>query len=616
MGFKQRVFSLMVIDFVLLFVALLGAYLLRFEGQIPAQYLEGFKLLVLPMAIINLAFLYGAHLYRKIWQYASIGELTSILKAMTLASLVAGVANQTLQLAAVPYSIYLIAWVLKIGFIGGSRLAWRVYRDSCIKKQPHHKRALIVGAGAAGGLVAKEILNNQESDIYPVGFVDDDQTKQHLEIYGFPVLGDSFDIHRIVKKHQVDEIIIAIPSASREEQRRVFDICKEVGVKLRTLPPVYDLIAGKVKVNKLRDVSVEDLLGREPVQVDLNEIAQYIKGETVLVTGAGGSIGSELSRQAASFTPKKLILLGHGENSIYDIELELRDRYPKLHIQTEICDVKDKTKVDYIFAENKPDVVFHAAAHKHVPLMERNPEEAVKNNVLGTKNLAEAADKYSSKTFVFISTDKAVNPTNVMGATKRIAEMIIQSMDKKSNTRYVAVRFGNVLGSRGSVIPIFKRQIARGGPVTVTHPEMVRFFMTIPEAVQLVIQAGSMADGGEIFVLDMGEPVKISQLAKDLIHLSGFEPNRDIEIKYTGIRPGEKLYEELLTSEEGTSSTKHQRIFVARPNGIDETTLEEFATEAKSNNLNNNPMAIIDYLQRLIPTFKPQNEAFKKREVG
>ncbi len=616
MGFKQRVASLATIDFILLFIAFLGAFIPKFSGSIPPQYVESLKLLVLPVTLVDLVFLYFLGLYRKLWQYASIGELLSILQAITYATLLVGLVNEFFNLAPIPFSIYLITWSFKIILIGGSRFAWRVHRDKIIKQQPHHKKVLIVGAGMAGGIVVREILKSKESDIYPVGFVDDDKTKQHLEAFGFPILGKTEDIPKLVVAHNVQEIIIAIPSASRLVQQRILEICKETGIKLKILPGVHDLITGKVKVNKLREVEVEDLLGREPIRLNLGDIAGYLKNQTVLITGAGGSIGSELCRQVARFDPKKIILLGHGENSIYDIELELKEKFLMVEIQTEICDIKDKVKVEYIFAQNKPNVVFHAAAHKHVPLMERNPDEAVKNNVLGTKNVAEASDRVGVKTFVLISTDKAVNPSSVMGATKRLAEMVIQTLDKVSNTRFVAVRFGNVLGSRGSVIPLFKKQIEKGGPVTVTHPEMIRYFMTIPEAVQLVIQAGSMANGGEVFVLDMGKQVKIADLARDLIRLSGLEPDKDIEIKYSGIRPGEKLYEEILTAEEGTNSTHHEKIFVAMPNGIDEELLLGFIEKMSSTKLNQSHLEIIDYLLKLIPTFKPQNERFRKKEVG
>ncbi|KHF31818.1 UDP-N-acetyl-alpha-D-glucosamine C6 dehydratase [Paenibacillus sp. P1XP2] len=378
----------------------------------------------------------------------------------------------------------------------------------------------------------------------------------------------------IVKEKQIKEIIIAIPSASKKEISDIAQICKNTGVKLKMIPRLNDLISGKVSLSKMRDVSVEDLLGRDPITTDLDGIMNYVQHKRVLVTGAGGSIGSELCRQLAKFRPMKLLLLGHGENSIFNIEMELRKTFPELNLVTIIADIQDRERMKNIFNEYRPQVVFHAAAHKHVPLMERNPTEAVKNNVFGTQNVADCADEYGVERFVLISSDKAVNPTSVMGATKRIAEMYIQTMNASSSTKFVAVRFGNVLGSRGSVIPFFKQQIADGGPVTVTHPEMVRYFMTIPEAVQLVLQAGSFAEGGEIFVLDMGSPVKILNLAEDLIKLSGYEPYEEIDIKFTGIREGEKLYEELLTDEENVTATQHNRIFIGKPSELNRRHLE------------------------------------------
>jgi len=386
--------------------------------------------------------------------------------------------------------------------------------------------------------------------------------------------------------------------------RDMTEICEKSGLVIKIIPGIYNYFSGQVESLKIREVQIEDLLGREQVNLDIEEVAGYLTGETVLITGAGGSIGSELCRQICSFKPQKLILAGRGENSIFDIEQELRSDYPEIKVVTEILDVKDREKVELVFSRFKPGVVFHAAAHKHVPLMERNPEEALKNNILGTYNVAEISDVTQVKTFVLISTDKAINPTSIMGATKRVAEMIIQSIDRQSQTRFVAVRFGNVLGSRGSVIPTFKKQIAKGGPVTVTHPEMVRYFMTIPEAAQLVIQAGAMAQGGEVFILDMGKPVKIVDLARDLIRLSGFQVDVDIKIEYTGIRPGEKLYEELLTADEGTTSTKHQRIFVAKPSGIDVVGIEDFVQTIRERGSYLTREEIVNMLGEVVPGFK------------
>jgi FlaA1/EpsC-like NDP-sugar epimerase len=438
-------------------------------------------------------------------------------------------------------------------------------RDNYLKMGRHHRNLLIIGAGGAGARVAKELKHTPGSAMYPVAFIDDDASRHKLEVLGLPVLGGREKIGEVVENHDIQDIIIAIPSAPRSEIAQIIDICKSTKASVKILPSMTDLIAGKVTVKSIRDVEVEDLLGRDPVKVDLTSIANYVTNQVVMVTGAGGSIGSEMCRQIVQFHPQYLLLLGHGENSIYEIDLELRRTCPAVRVIPVIADIQDRGRLEDIFRVHRPAVIFHAAAHKHVPLMEANPVEAVKNNILGTRNVAECAAEFGATHFVMISSDKAVNPTSVMGVTKRVTEMIIQTLDQISETKFVAVRFGNVLGSRGSVVPVFKKQIAEGGPVTVTHPEMIRYFMTIPEAVQLVIQAGAMAQGGEIFILDMGQPVKIADLARDLIRLSGLTPDEDVEIRYTGIRPGEKLYEEILTSEEGTSATKHNRIFVGKP---------------------------------------------------
>lgn len=443
-----------------------------------------------------------------------------------------------------------ITWMLHILFIGGSRFAWRIIRDNYITKSMNKKRALIVGAGSAGTMVVRQLLRNKEAELYPIAFVDDDPKKQKLDILNVPVVGTTKDINRVVQKMKIEHIIIAIPSLSKEKMNVIFSECTKTNAKTQIVPMLEDILEGKVSISHFRDVQVEDLLGREPVELDIESISEYITDKVVLVTGAGGSIGSEICRQICKFNPKKIVLLGHGENSIYQIDMELRNLYEgQVEIIPVIGDIQDRKRIFEVMEEHHPHVVYHAAAHKHVPLMEYNPKEAVKNNIFGTKNVAEAADTFGVKIFVLISTDKAVNPTNVMGATKRFAEMLIQQLDKESKTKFVAVRFGNVLGSRGSVIPLFKKQIQAGGPVTVTHPDMTRYFMTIPEASRLVIQAGALAKGGEIFVLDMGEPVKIVDLAKNLIKLSGYSVD-EIGIKFTGIRPGEKMFEELLNENE------------------------------------------------------------------
>jgi FlaA1/EpsC-like NDP-sugar epimerase len=503
------------------------------------------------------------NLYNKAWEYASIGELVAIVKAITFSIFVTAIFQ-----FAMGYEIYgralATTWMLHVLLIGGSRFSWRVFRDQHLKTKKDMKNVLVVGAGKAGTLITRQLLNNQDLGLQPSAFIDDDPNKYKLHILGIPVAGTSKEIVQAVEKFEIDLIVLAIPSLSKDELTRIFDECSKTKVKTQIMPMIEDIMLGKVAVNQFRDVEVEDLLGREPVELDIDGISEYITGKTVLVTGAGGSIGSEICRQICRFSPKKLVLVGHGENSIYLIDMELRiSSLPSVEVIPVIGDIQDRARMFEVMEEHRPDVVYHAAAHKHVPLMENNPRESVKNNVFGTKNVAEAADTFGVDTFVLISSDKAVNPTNVMGSTKRIAEMVIQQLSKTSNTKFVAVRFGNVLGSRGSVIPLFKKQILAGGPVTVTHQDMTRYFMTIPEASRLVIQAGSLARGGEIFVLDMGEPVKIVDLAVNLIKLSGYSVE-DIGINYSGIRPGEKMYEELLGENEVHGVAVFPKIFIGK----------------------------------------------------
>jgi FlaA1/EpsC-like NDP-sugar epimerase len=488
-------------------------------------------------------------LYNKAWQYASIGELLAIVKAITFSIMVTAL-MQSLVFGHIYVRALMIAWMLHVLLIGGSRFSWRVFRDNFMNRQKNIKRTLIIGAGRGGTMVVRQLLHNPDTDLKPVVFIDDDPLKQKLDILGIPVVGGSSCITHAVEKYEIDHIVIAIPSLRQSEITRIFDECVKTKAKTQIIPKLEDLMTGKVSVNQFREVEVEDLLGREPVELDMGSISESVTGKTVLVTGAGGSIGSEICRQICKFNPRKIVLVGHGENSIYLIDMELRKLYQnQIEIVPVIGDIQDRTRIFEVMEEHRPFVVYHAAAHKHVPLMEYNPREAVKNNIYGTRNVAEAADTFGVNTFVLISSDKAVNPPNVMGATKRFAEMIIQSLAQHSNTKFVAVRFGNVLGSRGSVIPLFKKQIQAGGPVTVTHPDMTRYFMTIPEASRLVIQSGALARGGEIFVLDMGEPVKIVDLAKNLIKLSGYSIE-EIGIHYAGLRPGEKMYEELLNEGE------------------------------------------------------------------
>lgn len=548
MTYKKRLGLLVILDSLIVMTSIYFSMLiLSVDFNIFKSKLLLLTMITLLISHHVFAFIY--RLYHKAWEYASIGELKAIFKAVTFSVIVTGIVQYIFLQDAFIRALG-ITLMMHILLIGGSRFCWRVYRDRYLKPTANMKRTLIVGAGAAGTMVARQLLKNPAENLLPVGYVDDDPKKQQLDFFDLPVIGTINDIQEVVKLKKIELIVIAIPSLSKNKLNQIVKECSRTKAKVQIMPKIEDIMTGKVSVSNFRDVQVEDLLGREPVQLDMRSISEKLEGKTILVTGAGGSIGSEICRQVSKFHPKKLLLLGHGENSIYQIDMELQNKYKKqFSIVPIIADIQDKDRIFEVMAEHRPQVVYHAAAHKHVPLMEYNPKEAVKNNIFGTKNVAEAAGIFGVDTFVLVSTDKAVNPTNVMGATKRCAELVIQEMDKQYETKYVAVRFGNVLGSRGSVIPLFKKQIQNGGPVTVTHPEMTRYFMTIPEASRLVIQGGALAKGGEIFVLDMGEPVKIVDLAKNLIKLSGYT-EEEIEIKYTGIRPGEKMFEELLNENE------------------------------------------------------------------
>ncbi|MBU5676537.1 polysaccharide biosynthesis protein [Alkaliphilus sp. MSJ-5] len=596
------------IDALLINLAYIAAFYIRFDadftGVNATKYLPVYFEHFITFTLIKLAIFYIFGMYKNLWRYASIEEVFQIVGTAFVAN-TGIITYMVLTQQMLPRSIYLLAFILDTILIGGVRLsvrATRNIRDNNLFRKKEYKRVLIIGAGQAGALVIKELKNHDNLNSKPIGVVDDDESKLGARINGVPVLGNRHNIGKIVESKNIDEIIIAIPSASKKEIRQVVEECSKTKCKLKILPGIYELIDGQVSIKKIREVEIEDLLGREPVKVDLEEISGYIGDKVVLVTGGGGSIGSELCRQIAGFKPRRLLILDIYENNAYDIQNELLRKYPNLQLDVLIASVRDRARLDEIFKIYMPQVVFHAAAHKHVPLMENNPQEAIKNNVFGTKNVAECAHEYGTEKFVLISTDKAVNPTNIMGATKRVAEMIIQSMNVQSKTEFVAVRFGNVLGSNGSVIPLFKKQIAQGGPVTVTHPEVTRYFMTIPEAVQLVIEAGAMAKGGEIFVLDMGEPVKIIDLAKNLIRLSGFEPDVDMEIKVVGLRPGEKLYEELLMNEEGLSATKNDKIFVGKPFFTDLKLLRR-ELEILSSILIEDSNEIKEYMVKIVPTY-------------
>jgi FlaA1/EpsC-like NDP-sugar epimerase len=573
MTYQQRLPLFIVIDSCIVLTAI---FFSRFLVN-GTFYVITFPIVLSSIIILLSHFLlsFKFHLYKRAWEYASVGELLSILKVVTFSILIAA-AVQHLVIQETYFRLLTVTWLLNMSFIGGSRFCWRMFRDSILNKTDNKKRTLIVGAGSAGMMVARQLNQNNEADLLPVGFIDDDEKKHRLDILGLPVIGGIKEIEATVKQLEIDNIVIAIPSLSKKELNTIFQECAKTSAKTQILPMLEDLMTGKVSVKQFRDVQVEDLLGRETVDLDIDSISENITNKVVLVTGAGGSIGSEICRQISTFNPRQLVLLGHGENSIYSIEMELKETFKNTKIEfiPVIADLQDAKKMMLVMSTYQPDTVYHAAAHKHVPLMEANPEEAVKNNLIGTMNAAKAASWNGIKTFVMISTDKAVNPTSVMGATKRLAEMIIQHMDTESDTKFVAVRFGNVLGSRGSVIPLFKRQIEKGGPVTVTHPEMVRYFMTIPEASRLVLQAGALAEGGEIFVLDMGDPVKIVDLAKNLIKLSG-NSIEEIGIEFTGMRPGEKLFEELLNEEEIQEQQIYPKIYIGKTSELYLQEIEE-----------------------------------------
>jgi FlaA1/EpsC-like NDP-sugar epimerase len=556
-------------DIALIIVSVLGSFALRLNvSQLPFYFPAALTMCAVAL-LLKLPVYYFFGLYRRLWIYASTNELRLITAAVTTASvLVSGVMllliNFTLIQPGMPRSALGIDWLLSLVLIGGSRFALRILAEqSNIPRKGKSRHVLIIGAGDAGALVVRELQKSSQLNLNPIGFLDDDSAKQNHQIYGVPVIGKVDKLSTILENQEVDEVIIAIPSAPGRIVRMVNDACRQKGISSRTMPGMYELIGGKVNVSRLREVDIIDLLRREPIKIDDHLIGTSLSGKRVLVTGAGGSIGREICRQVARWSPIELVLLGHGENSIFDSLLELNSNFPSLSIHPIIADVRDATRIQEIFKTYHPDVVFHAAAHKHVPLMEANVEEAITNNVLGTRNVVEAANKHGVERLVLISTDKAVRPISIMGATKRLAEMIVLDAAHRNGCAYSVVRFGNVLGSRGSVVPLFKNQIARGGPVTVTHPEMHRYFMTIPEAVHLVLQAAAMGAGGEVFMLNMGQQVRILDLAEDLIRLSGFEPHRDIEITFTGIRPGEKLREDLWEEGVEFERTPHSEIYRA-----------------------------------------------------
>ena len=642
-GWHRIAFLLVVADIVVIHVAYFLALWLRFDcryNAIPLAYLNNYKRFITAYSLGCVVVFWSQRLYKSVWRYAGVNELTRILVTTTVTSLLHSILI-TLVFSTMPLSYHIWGALFQFMFVMGIRFSYRLLQAvlSRLKKRSDADtaRVMIIGAGSAGQMLLRDLQHAKETSDRALCFIDDDPAKHGRYIDGVPVIGGRDEILAAVSRLNIEKILLAIPSASAEDKRDILNICKETDCKLMQLPGMYQFVLGEITASKMRNVSVEDLLGREPIKADMQEVYDFINGKVVLVTGGGGSIGSELCRQIAAHHPKQLIIFDVYENNAYTIQLELREKYPDLNMEVLIGSVRDSRRVFQLFQRYKPQIVYHAAAHKHVPLMEDSPCEAIKNNAIGTYKTAYAAMVHGCERFVLISTDKAVNPTNIMGASKRLCEMIIQSFDEKIKagkaneipqlfthygienadkdgtgrvfrdikTQFVAVRFGNVLGSNGSVIPIFKKQIEKGGPVTVTHPDIIRYFMTIPEAVSLVMLAGTYAHGGEIFVLDMGSPVKIADLARNLIRLSGYKPDVDIKIEYTGLRPGEKLYEEKLMSEEGMKKTENKLIHIGSPIPFD---VDQFLGELGELMViaYNNKDSIIEQVENMVVTFHPE----------
>jgi FlaA1/EpsC-like NDP-sugar epimerase len=585
------------------------AFELRFDFRVPATYLEMMRVFIPLMLGLRLLAFWRWGLFRGIWRYTGASDLIAILKATSVASL-ALTAILAFVLRTFPRSLIMIEWLTAVIIVGGLRFSIRWLMPGRPLTPPvptaaeRRQKILILGAGDGGEMLIRELQRRHAERFELVGLLDDDRAKRGAHIHGVRVLGPIADVAEVVAAREIDEVIIAIPSATGAQMRRMVELCKGAGVRFKTIPGLDLLVDGRVTVNQIRDVAIEDLLGRAPVVLDTETISATMRGRVVMVTGAGGSIGSEICRQLCRFGPQALVLVERTENALFNVHRELAAAHPHVPLYPCIADVSDEPRMEELFDRHAPVAVFHAAAHKHVPMMEWNPGEAIKNNVLGTRTLALLADRKGVERFVMISTDKAVNPTSVMGASKRAAEIFVQALSQRSRTRFVTVRFGNVLGSAGSVIPIFQEQIARGGPVTVTHPEMQRYFMTIPEASQLVLQAGTMGEGGEIFILDMGAPVRIADLARDLIALSGLRPDVDVEIQFTGIRPGEKLFEEIAVDAESADKTRHPKIFVGRfrPHAWDAVQRHVAALDAAAGD---GAEAIRARLRELVPEYRP-----------
>ena len=604
---KMRQIILSAMDFI---ICVLSCIVTMFLLRMKITTLSLLSILI--YAVINEVCIFKFKCYDSLWKCGGEKEVASIFTACFCAIFPAATLAVLAKQAINPAFYIINVMVIIVGMVS-LRIAYRTMRRIVMKTELRQnasdsQRVLIVGAGEAGNMIVRELFKRPELKKMPVGVVDDDKNKQGKCVYDVPVLGTIDDVKQIVKNHCIDEIIICIANINPQRKREIINICKKTDAKIKTIPGIYEIIDGKVNITKFRDVQIEDLLGREPIKMNLDDMNGIIKDKIIMVTGGGGSIGSELCRQIVKYEPKQLVLIDIYENNAYDIQQEIKRHFPEIDLKVLIASVRDEHKMDKIFEQYKPEIVFHAAAHKHVPLMEDSPCEAIKNNVFGTQNVVNLSDKYNVKKFVLISTDKAVNPTNIMGATKRCCEMIVQTKNKTSKTEFVAVRFGNVLGSNGSVVPLFKKQIEEGGPVTVTHEEVTRFFMTIPEAVSLVLQASAMAKGGEIFVLDMGEPVKIIDLARNLIKLSGFEPNVDIKIEVTGLRPGEKLYEEVLMDEEGLQKTSNNQIRIGRPIDIDEAEFKKELNILKRVADNDQDEKVDLIMKSIVPTYVRREE--------
>lgn len=604
-----RSFSWVILDIVFINISLILSLILRFgEGWGTFFYVYWGSIIYLTGFFLLFAVFFK--LYRRIWRYLSIGDLFLIAEIVTGGIFATVLCLNWVNGVAFPRTVVALTWFFSLALVGGSRLIWRIYCERKGALNRGQERILIVGAEDAGEVISREIIRRPDLGEL-VGFVDDDKEKIGKRIHNVKVLGNTEEINGILEKEQISTVIISIPAASGKEIKKIVDNVKNKEVKIKTLPGLYELVDGKVSVSRIRDIRIEDLLGREPVDLNLEEISGYLEGRKVMVTGGGGSIGGELARQIYRFEPKSLILLDHSENGLFHINLELEGKLLGVEIELVVADIRDRDKMDKIFKKYVPEVVFHAAAHKHVPMMEYHPDEAVSNNIIGTKNVAELAEKYGAERVVMISTDKAINPTSVMGASKRVAEMVVKDLGSKSNTKFVAVRFGNVLESDGSVVPMFKQQIAEGGPVTVTDREVKRYFMTLPEASQLVIQAGALGKGGEVFVLDMGEPIKVLDMAEELIRLSGLEVGEDIEIKIVGLRPGEKMFEEILTEEERSGvlgDSGHEKIFIAKVEEVEGEKLGEDVKELEVLAREMDSEGIVRKLQEIVPSYQPNRE--------